>query len=45
MTMFRMPIFVWTVIATSILVLFIFPALAAALFALGADRRFGALRT
>ena len=42
MTMFRMPIFVWTVLVTSILVLLIFPALAAALFALGADRRFGA---
>ncbi|MFM6852333.1 MAG: cbb3-type cytochrome c oxidase subunit I, partial [Terrabacter sp.] len=42
MTMFRMPIFVWTVLITSILVLLIFPALAAALFALGADRRFGA---
>ena len=42
MTMFRMPIFTWTVLITSILVLLIFPALAAALFALGADRRFGA---
>ena len=42
MTMFRMPIFMWTVLITSILVLLIFPALAAALFALGADRRFGA---
>ena len=42
MTMFRMPIFAWTVLVTSILVLLIFPALAAALFALGADRRFGA---
>ena len=42
MTMFRMPIFTWTVLVTSILVLLIFPALAAALFALGADRRFGA---
>ncbi|NHA67086.1 cytochrome c oxidase subunit I [Phycicoccus sp. CMS6Z-2] len=43
MTMFRMPIFTWTVLITSILVLIAFPALAAALFALGADRRFGAL--
>ena len=42
MTMFRMPVFTWTVLVTSILVLLIFPALAAALFALGADRRFGA---
>src|SRR5690349_3471494 len=38
MTMFRMPIFTWTILVTSILVLLIFPALAAALFALGADR-------
>lgn len=42
MTMFRMPIFTWTVLVTSILVLIAFPALAAALFALGADRRFDA---
>ena len=42
MTMFRMPIFTWTVLITSILVLIAFPAFAAALFALGADRRFGA---
>ncbi len=42
MTMFRMPIFTWTVLITSILVLLVFPALAAALFALGADRKFGA---
>ena len=41
MTMFRMPIFTWTVLITSILVLLIFPALAAALFALGGDRKFG----
>jgi cytochrome c oxidase subunit 1 len=42
MTMFRLPLFTWTVLVTSILVLLVFPALAAALFALGADRRFGA---
>jgi cytochrome c oxidase subunit 1 len=42
MTMFRMPIFTWNVMITSILVLIAFPALAAALFALGADRVFGA---
>ena len=38
MTMFRMPMFVWTVLITSILVLVVFPVLASALFALGADR-------
>ena len=42
MTMFRMPIFTWNVLITSILVLIAFPVLAAALLALGADRRFGA---
>ncbi|MFH9740940.1 cytochrome c oxidase subunit I [Streptomyces roseolus] len=42
MTMFRMPIFTWNVLLTSVLVLFAFPVLAAALFALEADRRFGA---
>ncbi|MEO8851103.1 MAG: cbb3-type cytochrome c oxidase subunit I, partial [Allobranchiibius sp.] len=42
MTMFRMPMFVWTVLITSILVLIVFPVLAAALFALGADRVMGA---
>ena len=42
MTMFRLPIFTWNVLITSILVLIAFPALAAALLALGADRRFGA---
>ncbi len=41
MTMFRMPIFTWTVLVTSLLALIIFPVLAAALFGLGADRRFG----
>ncbi|WP_432089266.1 aa3-type cytochrome oxidase subunit I [Streptomyces sp. bgisy095] len=40
MTMFRMPIFTWNVLLTSVLVLFAFPVLAAALFALEADRRF-----
>ncbi len=38
MTMFRMPIFTWNILVTSILVLVAFPPLAAALFALGADR-------
>src|SRR4051795_6176883 len=42
MTMFRMPIFTWNVLVTSVLVLMAFPPLASALFALGADRRFGA---
>ncbi|MDX6287909.1 MAG: cytochrome c oxidase subunit [Frankiales bacterium] len=41
MTMFRMPIFTWNVFVTSILVLFAFPVLAAALLALEADRKFG----
>jgi len=42
MTMFRMPIFTWNVLVTSLLVLMAFPPLAAALLGLGADRRFGA---
>ena len=42
MTMWRLPIFTWNTLVTSILVIMCFPPLAAALFALGADRRFGA---
>ncbi|MFI0417033.1 cytochrome c oxidase subunit I [Spongiactinospora sp. 9N601] len=42
MTMFRMPIFTWNVLLTSILVLLAFPVLAAALLALEADRKLGA---
>jgi cytochrome c oxidase subunit 1 len=42
MTMFRMPIFTWNVLLTSLLVLIAFPVLAAALLALEADRKFGA---
>ncbi|WP_299538003.1 cytochrome c oxidase subunit I [uncultured Streptomyces sp.] len=42
MTMFRMPIFTWNILFTSVLVLLAFPVLAATLFALEADRRFGA---
>jgi cytochrome c oxidase subunit I len=42
MTMFRMPIFTWNILLTSVLVLLAFPVLAAALLALGADRRLGA---
>ncbi|MBM2622798.1 cytochrome c oxidase subunit I [Actinoplanes sp. LDG1-06] len=38
MTMFRMPIFTWNILLTSLLVILIFPFLAAALFALAADR-------
>ncbi|MGV9880409.1 aa3-type cytochrome oxidase subunit I [Streptomyces sp. NPDC003006] len=39
MTMFRMPVFTWNVLFTSILVLLAFPVLAAALLVLEADRR------
>ncbi|TCC25266.1 cytochrome c oxidase subunit I [Kribbella speibonae] len=42
MTMFRMPIFCWNVLVTSILVLIAFPILAAALLVLEADRTLGA---
>ncbi|OIK27912.1 cytochrome c oxidase subunit I [Streptomyces malaysiense] len=42
MTMFRMPIFTWNVLFTSVLVLLAFPVFAAILLALMADRRFGA---
>jgi cytochrome c oxidase subunit 1 len=42
MTMFRMPIFTWNILLTSVMVLLAFPVLAAALLALGADRRLGA---
>jgi cytochrome c oxidase subunit 1 len=41
MTMFRMPVFTWNILVTSILVLMVFPLLAAVLFALFADRNFG----
>ena len=41
MTMFRMPIFSWNVLLTSILVLLAFPPLAAALLGLESDRLFG----
>ncbi|MER7046208.1 aa3-type cytochrome oxidase subunit I [Streptomyces jumonjinensis] len=43
MTMFRVPIFTWNVLFTSVLVLFAFPVLAATLLVLEADRHFGAL--
>jgi cytochrome c oxidase subunit 1 len=42
MTMFRMPLFTWTILVTSIMALMAFPVLASALLALGADRRLGA---
>ncbi|MEV0156488.1 cytochrome c oxidase subunit I [Micromonospora sp. NPDC050686] len=42
MTMFRMPIFTWNLLLTSLLVILVFPLLAAALLALGADRLLGA---
>ncbi|MEO3805137.1 cytochrome c oxidase subunit I [Nonomuraea sp. B1E8] len=41
MTMFRMPIFTWNVLLTSMLVLMAFPVLAAALLVLEADRKLG----
>jgi cytochrome c oxidase subunit 1 len=42
MTMFRMPIMTWNILLTSLLVILVFPFLAAALFALAADRILGA---
>jgi cytochrome c oxidase subunit 1 len=42
LTMFRLPIFTWNILLTSVLVLMAFPVLAAALLALYADRKFGA---
>ncbi|WP_344385157.1 cbb3-type cytochrome c oxidase subunit I, partial [Streptomyces thermolineatus] len=41
MTMFRMSVFTWNVLLTSVLILLIFPILAAAMFALEYDRKFG----
>jgi cytochrome c oxidase subunit 1 len=42
MTMFRMPIFTWNALVTSMLVLMAFPVLAAALLVLEIDRKMGA---
>ncbi|GIH17823.1 cytochrome c oxidase subunit 1 [Rugosimonospora africana] len=42
MTMFRMPIFTWNILITGILILMVFPILAAALLAAMADRVLGA---
>ncbi|MCW2525517.1 MAG: cytochrome c oxidase subunit, partial [Pseudonocardiales bacterium] len=41
MTMFRMPIFTWNILVTSVLVLLAFPILTAALLVLYADRHLG----
>ncbi|WP_367140941.1 MULTISPECIES: aa3-type cytochrome oxidase subunit I [Streptomyces] len=43
MTMFRMPVFTWNVLFTSVLILLAFPVLAASLLVLEADRRFSSL--
>src|SRR5690349_11317 len=42
MTMFRMSIFTWNILVTSLLVLLVFPILAATLLVLLADRILGA---
>ncbi|MCZ4499626.1 MAG: Cytochrome-c oxidase, partial [Marmoricola sp.] len=42
MTMFRLPLFVWNTLVTSLLVLIAFPIFAGALLSLEADRKFGA---
>jgi cytochrome c oxidase subunit 1 len=42
MTMFRMPIFTWNILVTSVLVLLAFPILTAAIFGVMADRKLGA---
>jgi len=42
LTMFRMSIFTWNILITSIMVIMVFPLLAAALLALLADRKLGA---
>ncbi|MFT7834687.1 cytochrome c oxidase subunit I [Saccharothrix sp. BKS2] len=42
MTMFRMPIFTWNILVTSLLVIIAFPILTAALLGLLADRQLGA---
>jgi len=42
MTMFRMPIFTWNILVTSVLILLAFPILTAALLGLMADRHLGA---
>ena len=42
MSMFRMPVFTWSMLVTSILILYAFPAITAALIMLLLERRFGA---
>ena len=42
MVMFRMPIFTWNILVVSVLVLLVFPLLAAAAIGLAADRHLGA---
>ena len=42
MTMWRLSVFTWNILVTSLLVILIFPVLAAAFFGLAADRIFGA---
>ena len=42
MTMFRMPILTWNILVTAVLVILVFPLLAAALLAALADRQLGA---
>jgi cytochrome c oxidase subunit I len=42
MTMFRMPIFTWNILVTSVLILMAFPLLTAALVGMAADRHLGA---
>ncbi len=41
MTMFRMPIFTWNILVTSMMVIMVFPVLGAALLVLGSDRVLG----
>jgi cytochrome c oxidase subunit 1 len=43
MTMFRLPIFTWTILVTSVLVLIAFPILAAALLMAFIDRQYGSV--
>ncbi len=43
MTMFRMPIFSWNILVTALLVLMVFPVLAAALITLELDRQLGSV--
>jgi cytochrome c oxidase subunit I len=42
MSMLRLPVFTWSILVTSILILYAFPAITAALIMLLAERRFGA---